>query len=606
MMLAPLASSLLACLLPRTSGQFVSALLILLSAAFASILFFTYETPVSVDLFSWVGISGLSMNFGLYMDRLSATMCMLITTVSSAIHFYSIGYMKGEEGVRRFTSCLSFFTFAMLVLVTSSDLVQMFIGWEGVGLASYLLIGFWFQKDSANLAAQKAFLVNRVGDFCLLLGICLMIGTFSTSDVQEVIGTSFGANSDLINLICLLLVVGAASKSAQVFLHVWLPDAMEGPTPVSALIHSATMVTAGVFLLCRLSPILEMSNLALQVVTLLGAATAFYASTVALAQNDIKRIIAYSTCSQIGFMFIAVGISAYPAAIFHLFTHGFFKALLFLCAGIVIIAMHHEQDIRKMGGLAKKMPLTCILTWIGSLSLMGVPFFSGYYSKDMIIEAAFAADSFVGYLSFVFAGVASIFTAMYSLRLLWFVFHKKTKPHDLEETTWTVKLPAVALSFGAVFVGFIFAPYMIGSGWEGFWSPGIEVHHSRAMKGAELVPMWVVLTPLLAVLAAIALVFLWNRRAGMMMPPPLGDFLFHAWYFDRVYHNSFVKGGWSISALLKEFGESKIDKFVVDGVARFAYSVWNYLKVAQDGVINHYALALVASSIATLFLFLYL
>ena len=601
-MLLPLASSLTTYFLPNAVSKVTSTCFVAASAVLSVILFFTYQEPIFVELFQWMKVGNLDMIFGFYVDRITATMVTLVTIVSALVHMYSIGYMSRDPDIRRFMTTLSFFTFAMLILVTSSDLIQMFIGWEAVGLASYLLIGFWFQKGSANLAAQKAFLVNRVGDFCLLLGICIMVHAFSTSDVQEVIGISFGADQDLVNLICLLLVVGATSKSAQIFLHTWLPDAMEGPTPVSALIHSATMVTAGVFLLCRFSPIMESSTSVLQVVTLMGAVTAFYASTVAVAQNDIKKIIAYSTCSQIGFMFIAVGVSAYPAALFHLFTHGFFKALLFLCAGSVIIAMHHEQDVDKMGALARRMPLTCALTWIGSLSLMGVPFFSGYYSKDMIVEAAFAADSVVGYLAFTLAAAACVLTGVYSFRLLWLVFHRKKRVEgELEPVPWTMKLPAVGLSFGAIFIGFIFTRYMVGDQWQEFWGTSVRVIHAAAMEGANHVPYWVVATPTASVVVALCIAFFWNKYLQMSRVPALHNFLSHAWYFDVLYDKVFVKSGWKFSSILRNLEKTKLDRYIVDGIPKAVYSIWNHLKKLQDGTINHYVLA--ASSFLVLILF---
>ena len=442
--LLPLAGAVLAGFAVRARAdrlaQAVSIGAVCLSALLSVVLWFTLgEEPVQRTLFTWIRSGGLELAWAVYADRLTAAMFCVVTLVSAAVHVYAVGYMREDRSVPRFMAYLSLFTFFMLTLVSADNFVQMFFGWEGVGLASYLLIGFWYERPAANAAAVKAFVVNRVGDLGFALGIAGVFALFGSVGFAEVLAEApdladrywnvAGLEVHALTAVCLLLFVGAMGKSAQLGLHVWLPDAMEGPTPVSALIHAATMVTAGVFMVCRLSPLFETAPFALGVVAVVGATTAVFAGTVALVQNDIKRIIAYSTCSQLGYMFFAAGVSAYGAAIFHLVTHAFFKALLFLGAGAVITALHHAQDIRTMGGLARALPLSCAALWLGSLALIGVGVpgmgigLAGFYSKDAVVEAAWAAHSAVGNFAFVMGLLAAVLTAFYSLRLLFVVFH---------------------------------------------------------------------------------------------------------------------------------------------------------------------------------------
>ncbi len=453
------------------TSQILNSSLLVLSAIFATIIFYQYGLNgigKNVHIINWMKVGNFSADWSLKIDSLSAVMLVVVTYISSMVHIYSAGYMKGDKSIPRFMSYLSLFTFFMLILVTADNFLQLFVGWEGVGLASYLLIGFYHHKLSANLASMKAFIVNRVSDFGFILGIALIFLSFNSVNFAEIFAQTTILKSEnitfwnltSIDLIAILLFVGAMGKSAQIILHVWLADAMEGPTPVSALIHAATMVTAGVFLIARCSPIFEHSQIALNFVTIIGATTAIFVATIALTQNDIKRIIAYSTCSQLGYMFFACGVGAYSAGIFHLFTHAFFKALLFLGAGAVIYALHHEQDIRKMGGIAKKLPITTAIMWIGSLALAGLPPFAGFYSKDMILETAYMSDSNFGPYAFYMGILAAFLTAFYSWRLLFVVFYGKTNlsKKDFDHVTEVPKImsiPLILLAVASVIVGFI-------------------------------------------------------------------------------------------------------------------------------------------------------
>ncbi|MBT5513929.1 MAG: NADH-quinone oxidoreductase subunit L, partial [Rhodospirillaceae bacterium] len=455
------------------AAQTVTCMGLLLSMAFAILVFWDVAlggNARTTELFTWIDSGALEVSWALKVDTLTSVMMIVVTVVSAMVHVYSVGYMHHDTSIPRFMSYLSLFTFFMLTLITADNLVQLFFGWEGVGLASYLLIGFWYNKPSANAAAIKAFLVNRVGDFGFALGIFAVFMLFQTAHLDTIFAAAagkkdatfviFGSEFHALTACCLLLFVGAMGKSAQLGLHTWLPDAMEGPTPVSALIHAATMVTAGVFMVARLSPIFEFSETALIVVTVVGATTAIFAATVACVQNDIKRVIAYSTCSQLGYMFFACGVSAYSAGIFHLMTHGFFKALLFLGAGSVIHAMSDEQDMRKMGGIWKHIKVTYVLMWIGSLALAGVPFFAGFYSKDIILEAAYGAHTGIGMYAFWLGILAAFLTAFYSWRLLFMTFHgapradEKTMAH-VHESPKVMILPLFVLAAGACFAGYL-------------------------------------------------------------------------------------------------------------------------------------------------------
>jgi len=500
----PLLGSLIAGLFGRFIGarasEVVTTGFLLTSAALSIYAFFDVGiagNATKVPLFTWINAGDFEVVWSLRIDTLTAVMLVVVTSVSALVHLYSIGYMSHDPHRPRFFSYLSLFTFAMLMLVTSDNFMQMFFGWEGVGLASYLLIGFWYKKPSANAAAIKAFVVNRVGDFGFALGIMAIFLVFGTVDFDAVFHASeaeagktfefLGYQLDIMTTICLLLFMGAMGKSAQFFLHTWLPDAMEGPTPVSALIHAATMVTAGVFLVCRASPMFEQAPFALEVVTVIGATTAFFAATVGLFQNDIKRVIAYSTCSQLGYMFFAAGVSAYGVAMFHLFTHAFFKALLFLCAGSVIHAMSDEQDMRHMGGLAMKIPLTTIAMFIGTLSITGVGIpgiawlgFAGFVSKDAVIEYAYLAHTDVGMYAFVIGLVAAAMTSFYSWRLMFMTFFGKTRASNkvfdhVHESPAVMLIPLALLSMGAIFAGTFFYSLFIGDQKQTFWNDSIYV-----------------------------------------------------------------------------------------------------------------------------------
>ena len=465
-------------------SHFISCSLILASSILSAYLFYMtlngYQTS-NQFLFDWINSGAIDASWSLKFDTLTSVMLVVVTSVSALVHIYSIGYMSHDPYQYRFFSYLSFFTFAMLMLVTSDNLLQLFFGWEGVGLASYLLIGFWYEKPSANAAAMKAFVVNRVGDFGFLLGIAVIYIATGSISFDVIFQKINNVNQFTINIACLLLFMGAMGKSAQLFLHTWLPDAMEGPTPVSALIHAATMVTAGIFLVARCSPIFENSDLALSFIIITGASTAFFAATVGLVQNDIKRIIAYSTCSQLGYMFVALGVGAYQVAIFHLFTHAFFKALLFLGSGSVIHAMSDEQDIQKMGGLYKIIPFTWIMMLIGTLALTGAPLLSGYYSKDAIIESAFASHAFGHEYAFYLLVFSALLTSFYSWRLIFLTFHGKTRASQdvlskAHESPLSMTIPLLLLSFGALFSGYLFSDFFLSYELKELWGNSIYIH----------------------------------------------------------------------------------------------------------------------------------
>ena len=542
-------------------------------------------------------------------------MLVVVTSVSSLVHIYSIGYMSHDPHKPRFMAYLSLFTFAMLMLVTSDNFVQLFFGWEGVGLCSYFLIGFWFKKESANAAAIKAFVVNRVGDFGFALGIFLifyLFGTVNYSEVFQQIPTLIdknllflGLEIKAIDLICLLLFIGAMGKSAQILLHTWLPDAMEGPTPVSALIHAATMVTAGVFLVVRCSPIYEYSPLILNLITIVGMTTAFFAATVALVQTDIKKIIAYSTCSQLGYMFFAAGVSAYPAAMFHLTTHAFFKALLFLGAGSIIHALSDEQDLRNMGGIWRKIPITYSFMWIGSLALAGFPFFAGYYSKDMILEAAWASHSFTGQMAFWLGCAAALLTAFYSWRLLIMAFHGKPRCsaevfEHVHESPPIMILPLIPLAFGAIFAGWFGYQSFVGYDMSYFWGDSLFIlpeHH--AMEEAHHVAEWVKRLPVILAasgvgLAIIAYLIIPSLPARVVsMARPIHSLFFNKWFFDELYDLLFVRASVRFGTFLWVKGDKQtIDAFGPDGLSGLVLNGSNKLSKLQSGYVYHYAFAM--------------
>jgi NADH-quinone oxidoreductase subunit L len=603
------------------AAQGVTCLLLLVSMILSWIVFFdvtgTGATRVT-ELFTWFESGDFTASWAVKVDQLSAVMLVVVTTVSAMVHVYSIGYMHHDTSIPRFMAYLSLFTFCMLMLVTADNFVQMFFGWEGVGLCSYLLIGFWFHRPSANAAAIKAFLVNRIGDFGFALGILGVFLVFGTVEFQPVFDAIvagqhpatfpfLGYEVDTLTALCLLLFVGAMGKSAQLFLHTWLPDAMEGPTPVSALIHAATMVTAGVFMVCRLSPMFEYAPVAKDVVTIVGASTAFFAATVGLTQNDIKRVIAYSTCSQLGYMFFAAGVGAYGAAMFHLFTHAFFKALLFLCAGSVIHAMSSEQDMRRMGGIYKLIPITYALMWIGNLALAGIGVpglfgFAGFYSKDSILESAFAAHSGVGFYAFWLGIAGAIMTAFYSWRLVFMTFHGKHRCSDevyrhVHESPWVMLAPLIVLAAGALFAGFVWHEDFVGAQMATFWgaslhfAPTNEVPHH-----AHLVPLWVKLAPLVMGIAGIAIAF-YAYMVQKSLPDMLARRLrpiylvsFNKWYFDEIYEALIVVPVKALGRFLWRQGDGAIiDRFGPDGIANVTIDLARRAGRLQSGYVYHYA-----------------
>ena len=565
-----------------------------------------------VMVLDWISSGGLDIDWVLRIDTLTAVMLVVVTGVSSLVHVYSIGYMSHDPHRARFFAYLSLFTFMMLMLVTADNFLQLFFGWEGVGLASYLLIGFWFKKASANAAAIKAFVVNRVGDFGLILGMAAIyfsVGSLQFDAVfasaEALAGGQFdflGMTVPMLTTICLLLFMGAMGKSAQFLLHTWLPDAMEGPTPVSALIHAATMVTAGVFLVARCSPLFELSPTALNVVIVVGALTAFFAATVGLVQNDIKRVIAYSTCSQLGYMFVGLGIGAYQAAMFHLFTHAFFKALLFLGAGSVIHAMDDEQDMRKMGGLRQLIPATFLMMFIGTIALTGFPLTAGYYSKDAIIEGAFAASAAPHMFAFVLLVVAAFFTSFYSWRLMFMTFFgtarcsNETLSH-VHESPPVMLVPLVILSFGALFAGAVFAGLFVGGEQTGFWAGSIfTAADNQILVELKQVPSWVVLSPLIMMISGFVLAWvMYIYRPAW--PGEIADqhdliykFLLNKWYFDEIYDFIFVRPAKWLARLFWKGGDGYvIDGFGPDGIAANVLRVTRRMVALQTGYVYHYA-----------------
>jgi len=618
----PLLGSIIAGFWGRRLGDklslYMTSTLLLISMTLSWITFWQLSSN-HVDkvypLMEWMNIGDFNVVWSLRHDMLSAVMMIVITTVSAMVHIYSIGYMSHDNSKPRFMSYLSLFTFAMLMLVTSDNLIQLFFGWEGVGLASYLLIGFWYHKPSAHTAAMKAFIVNRVGDFGFILGIIAIYSVFGSlyfdeifSDVEGLHKLSIvmlGFKINVIELIAILLFIGAMGKSAQIGLHTWLPDAMEGPTPVSALIHAATMVTAGVFLVCRMSPLLEFAPFALNVITIVGAMTAIFAATIGLTQFDIKRVIAYSTCSQLGYMFFAAGVSAYPASMFHLTTHAFFKALLFLGAGSVIHAMSDEQDMRKMGGIWKKIPITYALMWVGSLALAGIPFFAGYYSKDLILEAAWAASSNSGYFAFWLGCLAAFLTAFYSWRLLLLTFHgnfnssKEVLDH-VHESPFVMLIPLFVLALGAIFSGWYFYNDFVGYNWKEFWGNSIFISEKhKAFKLAHYVPLWVKYLPIFLAILGILCAYLFyvlNPNLPKILSKkfyPIYNLFFNKWYFDELYDYLFVKSFIKFGNYFwKKGDEGTIDRFGPNGISKLVKNISSKSIIIQSGYIYHYAFAM--------------
>jgi NADH-quinone oxidoreductase subunit L len=654
----PLIGFLIAGLFGRLIGargsEIVTTSLLVVSAVLSWIAFFNVgfgAGTTRVQVATWMSSGGLQVDWAFRVDTLTVVMLVVVNTVSSLVHLYSIGYMHEDPHRPRFFAYLSLFTFAMLMLVTADNLLQMFFGWEGVGLASYLLIGFWYQKPSACAAAMKAFIVNRVGDFGFLLGIFLVFvltGSVAFDTIfPQIAGLTeksfrfLGYDWNALTLTALLLFMGAMGKSAQFLLHTWLPDAMEGPTPVSALIHAATMVTAGVFMVARLSPIFEYAPVALTVVIVIGATTAFFAATVGLVQNDIKRVIAYSTCSQLGYMFVALGVGAYSAGVFHLFTHAFFKALLFLGAGSVIHAMHHEQDMRNMGGLRKHIPLTAAAMTIGTLALTGFPLLAGYFSKDAIIESAYAAVAHKGFAAsyaFVLLVVAACFTSFYSWRLYFMTFEGKPRwaghghdahghdahahghddhahahaahahddhhghghDHKPHESPLVMLVPLAVLSLGAVAAGFAFKEAFIGHSYEHFWKAALFTgKDNHILHEMHEVPKWVVWSPFVAMLIGFVLaLYMYLLRPDVpgklaAANPVLYRFLLNKWYFDEIYDFLFVKPAMWIGKFLWKKGDGfVIDGMGPDGISARVVDVTNRVVRLQTGYLYHYAFAM--------------
>ena len=612
-----------------------------------------------VRIAPWIVSGNVAVDWSLRIDSLTAVMLVVVTGVSFLVHFYSIGYMREDPHRPRFFSYLSLFTFAMLMLVTANNFLQLFFGWEGVGLASYLLIGFWYLRPSANAAAIKAFIVNRVGDFGFALGVFGVYSVFGTLDFDRVFmaapmfaGKTFmfaGFSADILTTLCILLFIGAMGKSAQLGLHTWLPDAMEGPTPVSALIHAATMVTAGVFLVCRCSPLFELAPSALAFVAFIGATTAFFAASVGLFQNDIKRVIAYSTCSQLGYMFAAAGVSAYGAAMFHLFTHAFFKALLFLGAGSVIHAMNHEQDMRKMGGLARRIPITWTMMLIGNLALtgFGIPFLgigtAGFYSKDGIINAAFQSGTGIGTYAFVLTLSAALMTSFYSWRQFLMTFHGRyrgdremrlshadaqahahdepisghhhgqaLKLEEVHESSWVMLAPLFLLAAGALLAGAVFESSFVGNTAANFWHNTIAVIAGHHAPGGTEVPPLVEIAPFLLTLIGFGIAYyyyvlhpelppLMAARKGMLY-----TFLYNKWYFDELYDFLFVRPAKRLGYFLWKVGDGRIiDGFGPDGISARVLDATRGAVRLQSGYVYHYAFAMLvgAAALITWFLF---
>ena len=630
----PLIGFLVAGLFGRWLGprgaQLVTSTLLVISAALSAAVFVNVAfggVTEHVQVMSWIDSGAFEVDWRLRIDTLTAVMLVVVTWVSALVHIYSIGYMSHDPHQPRFFAYLSLFTFAMLALVTADNFIQLFFGWEGVGLASYLLIGFWYHKPSANAAAIKAFVVNRVGDFGLILGISTIFLTVGSVEYDTVFKAIphladktflfLGHEVPIVTTICLLLFMGAMGKSAQFMLHTWLPDAMEGPTPVSALIHAATMVTAGVFLVARCSPIFEFSPTALTFVTIIGATTAFFAATIGLVQNDIKRVIAYSTCSQLGYMFAALGVGAYEAAIFHLFTHAFFKALLFLGSGSVIHAMSDEQDMRKMGGLYKLIPATYAMMLIGTLALTGFPLTAGYFSKDAIIEATFAAHNPAHMYAFTLTVFAAFLTSFYSWRLVFMTFHGESRAdhHTLEhvhESPLVMLVPLIVLAIGALGAGLVFKTYFIGEAHEAFWLEAIyRGAENHIMHTMHSIPEWASYLPTLMMVLGFALAWLFYvarpdlpaELARTQRPAYL--FLLNKWYFDEIYDWIFVRPAFWIGRVFWKQGDGRIiDGLGPDGISARVLDVTRGVVRLQTGYLYHYAFAMLlgVAALATYFM----
>ena len=606
--------------------QISTTSILFLCTLFSWIIFIQFinnkETEI-IFILNWITSGNFIVDWSIRLDTLTAVMFIVVTTVSACVHLYSIGYMEEDPSKIRFMGYLSLFTFFMLVLVSSNNLLQMFFGWEGVGLASYLLIGFWHHKDSANKAAIKAFVVNRVGDFGYAIGIAGIFYIFGTISFDSIFSQVdqfsdhqiqfLSFSFPTLDFLCFLLFIGAMGKSAQLGLHTWLPDAMEGPTPVSALIHAATMVTAGVFLVARMSPLYEFATFTNLFITFIGAATAIFAASIALTQNDIKRVIAYSTCSQLGYMFFAAGVGAYNASIFHLTTHAFFKALLFLSAGSVIHAMHHEQDMRKMGGLFKKIPFTATMMWIGSLAIIGFPYLSGYYSKESILENAFYASNGIAYFAYLVGILTALLTAFYSWRLLFLTFHGENRSNNktydhAHESPLVMTAPLFILAIGSIFSGIFFADYFIGYYKKEFWDNAILLTESSH----KYLPLTQSLISKSAVAVGILVCVLiysnnLNRAKNLSYNlDPLYSLSKNKWYVDELYHKVFVLTFFKLANFFWKKGDEKtIDGLGPNGVSWIISKSSSYVSLFQSGYLFHYAFAMLGGLVIILTWFLY-
>ena len=606
--------------------QISTTSILFLCTLFSWIIFIQFinnkETEI-IFILNWISSGNFIVDWSIRLDTLTAVMFIVVTTVSACVHLYSIGYMEEDPSKIRFMGYLSLFTFFMLVLVSSNNLLQMFFGWEGVGLASYLLIGFWHHKDSANKAAIKAFVVNRVGDFGYAIGIAGIFYIFGTISFDSIFSQVdrfsehqiqfLSFSFPTLDFLCFLLFIGAMGKSAQLGLHTWLPDAMEGPTPVSALIHAATMVTAGVFLVARMSPLYEFATFTNLFITFIGAATAIFAASIALTQNDIKRVIAYSTCSQLGYMFFAAGVGAYNASIFHLTTHAFFKALLFLSAGSVIHAMHHEQDMRKMGGLFKKIPFTATMMWIGSLAIIGFPYLSGYYSKESILENAFYASNGIAYFAYLVGILTALLTAFYSWRLLFLTFHGENRSNNktydhAHESPLVMTVPLFILAIGSIFSGIFFADYFIGYYKKEFWDNAILLTESSH----KYLPLTQSLISKSAVAVGILVCVLiysnnLNRAKNLSYNlDPLYSLSKNKWYVDELYHKVFVLTFFKLANFFWKKGDEKtIDGLGPNGVSWIISKSSSYVSLFQSGYLFHYAFAMLGGLVIILTWFLY-
>ena len=608
-------------------SEIVTTLFVSAAAILSIILFYNgivYEDYGNYKIYQWIASGTFIVNASINIDPLSSIMLVVVSLVSALVHIYSIGYMSHDPDKPRFMCYLSLFTFAMFTLVVSDNFLQLFFGWEGVGLCSYLLIGFWHKKNSANNAAIKAFIVNRIGDFGFAIGIFLIFIFFGTLNYEEVFTLApnfsdteinfLGLEVNLITVTCLFLFIGAMGKSAQFFLHTWLPDAMEGPTPVSALIHAATMVTAGVFLVVRCSPIFEYSQVALNFVAIVGMITALFAASVAIVQNDIKKIIAYSTCSQLGYMFFAAGVGAYHVAIFHLFTHAFFKALLFLGSGSVIHSLNDEQDVRNMGDLWKKMPVTWFAMVVGTLALTGIPFLSGFYSKDAIIEFAFLKGTNVGYFAAGIGIMTAVLTALYSWRLIFKTFHgkfnnKNLSKSEIHESGLTITIPLLLLVVGSIFSGFLFKEFLIGHDYNNFWRDSILILEKFDHSG---IPLWLlVITPLFVTILIPVSFYLYIKKTNVLdgivlKYKSLYNFLLNKWYFDEIYNQIIIKPTKFIGSFFWEKGDIKIiDRLGPDGISKIIKIISNKSSKFQSGYIYDYAFIMLIglSLLLTFFIF---